>query len=342
MDERELEQAVRAGLERRAAETDVTAPVVARARAEVGRRRRARWGAGAAAAAVVMVVGGVAVATRDGGDEAKEPPVVDDSSTTDPARTGEWRTEYWGRVAVDVPASWGYGGAPLPNDPLTVCGPGAAPGYVGRPVVLTDVCTSLRSGWQPTAPYVWVGADVEPGTYEWDNGYVQETVEVAGETVTVGSDDAALRDEILATVRTGDEPVCATRYAHVPQARTAVIAGAAARPYAWVCAYRRTEDAFTLAYAREVDAQEADQALAAQRQAPDQQVDCDYEPLEFVVVTKVVPGDRATSTVYETGCAGGTAHLPTGETKEMVDAGVDPWADRGIPSVLSYFTGPQG
>ena len=66
MDENELEQTLRAGLERRSTEVDVTAPVVDRARAEVGRRRRSRFGAVGAAAAVVLVVGGIAVATESG------------------------------------------------------------------------------------------------------------------------------------------------------------------------------------------------------------------------------------------------------------------------------------
>ena len=65
MDEREVEQVLRDGLEARARDADVTAPVVARARAEVAQRRRNRVGAvSAAAAAVVLVVGGIAVATR--------------------------------------------------------------------------------------------------------------------------------------------------------------------------------------------------------------------------------------------------------------------------------------
>jgi|GEM_PF-6128120 len=42
MDEREIEQVLRTGLERHAAVTDVTAPVADRARDRVGRRRRTR------------------------------------------------------------------------------------------------------------------------------------------------------------------------------------------------------------------------------------------------------------------------------------------------------------
>ena len=122
MDENELEQVLRAGLESRAVETDVTAPVADRARAEVSRRRRTRWGAIGAAAAVVLVVGGVAVATRGGSDDARRPPAVNQPSTTDgaPGSHAGWRTEYWRGVAVDVPADWGYGGAPY-GRPVLAC-----------------------------------------------------------------------------------------------------------------------------------------------------------------------------------------------------------------------------
>ena len=99
-----------------------------------------------------MVAAGVAIGGR-GGDEP------------DPGeRVGEplpapeqWRTEYWHDMRVDVPADWGYGGAPMDDgtDDVVACWPSAmvtADGqpagarrpdlpYVGRPIALTDVCT---------------------------------------------------------------------------------------------------------------------------------------------------------------------------------------------------------
>jgi len=363
MDERELEQVVRAGLERRSAEVDVTAPVAARARAEVGRRRRTRWGVGAAAAAVVLVVGGVAVATRGGDDDAKEPPAVDESTgDARPAEVTEWRTEYWQGIAVDVPADWGYGGAPVESGgDVVACYPEAMVvadgrrlqqsgerGWVGRPIAVTDVCALYP--WiehspqeEPTAPYVWLGAEVEPGVVDYANGYVEETVEVDGVAVTVASDDAALREQILGSARAGEETLCHQLYEHVPRPLNLVIAGRAASPYAWVCAYRRTDDGrFTLSYAAEIDPQMAERALAAEREAPNQRVDCDYDPFEFVVLESVVPGDRAARTVYETGCAGGTVHLVDGRQKVMVAEGVEPWAHNGIPAVVYGPTGGKG
>jgi hypothetical protein len=368
MDEHELEQVLRDGLERRATDADVTAPVVARARAEVSRRRRTRWGVGAAAAAAVLVVGGVAVATGDREEDADPPTVVDDDTSADslPEPAAEWRTEYWASVAVDVPSDWGYGGAPF--DDGTACYPEAMVaadgsriaragdrGWVGRPIAATDVCASVPRAWEPTAPYVWLGAAVGPGTLEYDNGYVQETVEVARTTVTVGATDASLREQVLGSVRVAEDGVCPPTYPGVPTGSRATMAnGAMGPPFAWVCAYRRTDDGgFDLSYAATVDREAASAAVQAQTEAPAQQADCDYDANEFVVLETAAPGGRVARTVYETGCAGGTVSLGDGLSTEMVAAGVEPWAHNGIPAVvygpsggkgamLDAFIGPQG
>ncbi|PWN03459.1 hypothetical protein DJ010_04890 [Nocardioides silvaticus] len=360
MDEQELRATLRTSLERHAAEADVTAPVADRARGEVRRRRRTRWSVVGAAAAVALAVGGAAVATG-GDDPAQGPSTVDEGSAdVTPTSTDEWRTEYWGGVAVDVPADWGYGGAPF--DDGTACYPEAMigpdgrrlrtsgdRGWVGRPIGATDVCALVPNAWEPSAPYAWLGAGVEPGTYEYDNGYVQETIEVEGVTVTVGTTDAGLRSRILATARGGEPTRCQHTYPGVPEATTGFFdSGDDGPPYAWVCAYRVVESpnivedgTFRLSYAAKVAPEAAADALAAQDAAPVQQVDCDYQPHEFVVLATGVPGDTYTRTVYETGCAGGTVHL-VGGAKEMVAAGVKPWAHNGIPAVVYGPTGGRG
>ncbi|RHW26881.1 hypothetical protein D0Z08_11845 [Nocardioides immobilis] len=365
MDEREIEQVLRTGLERHAAEADVTAPVAARVRTEVGRRRRTRWGSVAAAAAVVLVAGGVAVATQGGPRDSKEPPVVTDPTADDaPPVDGDRRTEYWQGIAVDIPADWGYGGAPAESGsevvacfPEAYVGPDGSHlsrpgerGWVGRPITMTDVCA--RYPWienspqeEPTQPYVWLGAAVEPGVVEYANGYVQETVEVDGVPVTVASDDAGLREEILGSARPSEDTLCEPSLRWFPRAGTSVIdvEDPSPEPYAWVCAYRRTDDGrFGLSYAAQVDPSAAEAAIEAQQAAPDQRVDCDYEPVEFVVLKDGVSGSTDRVTVYETGCADGTVHLGGGVSKQMVAAGVDPWARSGIRAALSYFIGPQG
>ena len=46
--------------------------------------------------------------------------------------TEEWRTEYWANVAVDVPADWGYGGAPVESaGDVVACYPEAMAGADG-------------------------------------------------------------------------------------------------------------------------------------------------------------------------------------------------------------------
>ena len=141
-----------------------------------------------------------------------------------PGRADEWRTEYWHDMRVEVPADWGYGGAPMDWEarPTTAaCWPIAmvtADGqrlkrddptmpYVGRPIALTDLCQPypFRDAAAPTpkAPYVWLGAAVEPGHVDLGDGWVQETVEVNGSTLTVATDDPALRTRILDIGRRG-------------------------------------------------------------------------------------------------------------------------------------------
>lgn len=343
MDDREVEQALRAGLADHADEADLTAPVIARARDAVARRRRTRWGAAGAAAAVVLVIGGVAVVTRGGDESGKEPPSVADSGTTDDGPAAGWRTEYYGGVAVDVPADWGYGGAPLPSGRFDVCAPGGPPGYVGRPIVQTDVCIYLRSGWQPTAPYVWLGGNVDPGTYEWDNGYVQETVEVAGTTVTVGSDDAGLRDRILASARAGD--LCAATVAGVPAGHLQLTRDGLGRPGPTVlCAYRRQREGdFRLAYARALPGDALAAAVDAAVSTPTADTTgCSADEFVEISGTFVDPfgsGEQRHRVVVVPGC-----HLvDLGDTRHRLTAAmIEPWVDRGVRSVLFYFIGPQG
>ena len=136
--------------------------------------------------------------------------------TDDPRSSGEpsgnrgasvpegWRTEVWHDASVRVPADWGWGAAPvrIGNDVVT-CGDGPAGGsaYVGRPIMLSDVCMSHPlDGPQPTAPSVWLGAALDPGTEDLGGGWVRETVAQGGTTVTVTSDDPALREQVLGSV----------------------------------------------------------------------------------------------------------------------------------------------
>ena len=212
MEDDELENAMREGLRARASgvDVDVSRREVAGATAAARRRRRTtRVLVGLAAASVVAVVV-TATLTHDGGERDR---VLDPAGPSEPALDrGEWRTEVWGDVAVDVPADWGYGGAP--DERGVACFPGASldaagervrdprkvAGYVGRPIGLTDVCASIDAGAPVASPYVWLGAGLPVGTVELSDGFVQETVEAEGETVTVATQDPEVREQILSSV----------------------------------------------------------------------------------------------------------------------------------------------
>ncbi|KAA1428878.1 hypothetical protein [Nocardioides antri] len=362
MDEREVERVFRDGLQARAEDADVAVPVVARALAEVRHRRHRRWAvSAAAAAAVVLVVGGVEVLTNRSDDPAS-PPVVDDGPWTEvrpPTEDDKWRTEYWQGVAVDVPVEWGYGGAP--TDGRTACYPEAMvgpdgsrlegaieQGWVGRPIAVTDVCALVPDAWEPTAPFAWLGADVEPGTYEYADGYVQETIEVAGTTVTVGTDDADLREEILASARPGH--LCEPTLAKIPRASAgASIERRGGLILAQVCAYRREgPGGFDLSYATELSPAAVETAFAAAERAPaPPPVDCAGQRSEFVVLHATYndefPNDVLDRTaVYDMFC-GGTVDLGPGPgLRALTPAAVEPLARNGIPSVVYGPSGGKG
>ncbi len=371
MDEQDLERMLRDGLEARAADADVSPPVVARARAAVGRRRRTRWTVGVAAAAAVVVAGGVAVAAVQGED----PPPGRDREVAD---TGEvpqdWRTEHWGDLAVDVPAGWGYGGAPVDGSacyPEAAVGPDGAHvdeptlGWVGRPVALTDVCAAYP--WiedspqeEPAAPYVWLGAEVETGTVRYADGFVQETVATHGTTLTVGSDDAALRQRILDSARGGE--TCLSEIAvggdishdpaTDPRARAAGVN---------VCAYRADDvgsGTATLTYAARLGRSAARAYLRALEGGKERDAcpTVDYVETDWVVLEIVdADGGVLRQDVVHLACPGIEVGVPSllGDTRiPLTEPMITPWAVGGIPAVVhsdgtepwgyEYFIGPQG
>ena len=213
----DLEQAFRSGLGQIADDADtspaVASQVVQRARSGVARRRRSGVAVVGAAASVIVIVAGLAVALdhRKGGDEASPPKPSLTAPELAPQVPGGYRLEFWHDVAVYVPATWGWGAAPkaIASGDSLLCGGGQvvqADGsrreqpslpYVGRPVVLSDACDASWMQERPRAPYVWLGGDVPPGTVDLGGGWVRKTIEVGDVTVSVASDDEALRKSIL-------------------------------------------------------------------------------------------------------------------------------------------------
>ncbi|HYG92039.1 MAG TPA: hypothetical protein VD859_00520 [Nocardioides sp.] len=357
MDERELEARMRAGLERRAAGADVGAPVVDRVREEVGARRRTRWGVGAAAAAVLVVAGGIGVVTQQDSGGAGEPrPIMQETGRPDGAPEEGLRTEYWGAVAVDVPADWGYGGAP--DESGTACFPEAAVGphgerleggsglgWVGRPVALTDVCALVPDAWEPSAPYVWLGTGLPFGKHAYDNGYVQETVILAGTSITVGSDDAGLRARILASAR--ERWLCEPRVEGPQDGRVELTREGLGTPApGTLCAYREVDGVFQVAYSTTVGAgatAETFEVLLAGNDLPPGAARC--APSEFVVLGASFedpfgPTMLDHRAVFLTDCGG--VDVGRGPLVRLTPDVVEPWAHNGIPAVVYGPTGGKG
>ncbi len=141
------------------------------------RRGRAIWVPVVAVLALVATVAGVSRATRTA------PGVITYPTVHAPA---DWRYESYDGVQVQVPATWGFGGAPLHADflhgRLASCGANqaavlssadtatyvtSATPFVGRPSKLNDACVPWGSdGSTPTGTAVWFGSPLPVGVQE--------------------------------------------------------------------------------------------------------------------------------------------------------------------------------
>jgi len=173
----------------------------------------------AAVLAVVLLVGGVTYVAHRSETPAG---VITYPSVHAPQ---SWRYESYAGVQVQVPASWGWGGAPLRSgifhgkDSLGSCGAAqaavqsaedpssyvsAATGFTGRPVVMSDLCVSWGSdGTMPTGDALWFASPLAVGLRDV-GGVVAETRAVGDQHVTVFSAHSALRRQILGTTEEVD------------------------------------------------------------------------------------------------------------------------------------------
>jgi hypothetical protein len=101
---------------------------------------------------------------------------------------------------VQVPASWRYGTSGWPP-----CLQKADdPPYVGRPIggIPLIYCKADVAPLNKRKAYLWFDAySAEPGVRDHDGDWAEETRTVAGVSLTVLTDDAALRERILASAR---------------------------------------------------------------------------------------------------------------------------------------------
>lgn len=354
-----LEQTMRAGLQRRAEQADVALPVIDRVRPGGRRRGLAVGGAiGLVAASLVTVV---VVESLNGPAEDRAPtltaptsaaPKVSDSATAEPAPEVEVRTEYFGGIQVEVPADWGWGSSPV------MCGeaPVGRP-YVGRPVPATDACGPAVFDAMPTAPYVWLGADVPPGSVDLGAGWTRETIEVEGTTVSVATQEGGLRTQILGSVTPQDR--CASELTLVPEPlQGTTIEGVGDVAAGQVCAYRRLGEDLKLVFARDLPPAAARRTFAEVSDAPTSGEFC-KNTSEVVVVQATYNDPYSTqedlrverSLVYDLTC--GTVEAPFPRSQHRVtEATAKPWAtDGALRHILvgtydqwayDYFIGIQG
>ena len=353
-DETRLEDAFRAGLQRRAEDVDTTVDLLGPATTAARGRRRRRYvvttAVGLVAAAVVTAV----VVQDIGGSEGPDGTQVVDREPSEPLPT-EWRTETWHGVQVEVPADWGWGAAP------ESCGVGAVVGadgsraavdfhatpYVGRPVSNTDVCGSPPG--PPQADRVWFDADVPVGERDLGDGYVETTVEVDGTRVTVTTDSPALAEHVLGSARPATG--CAPSLPTAPTVDSMLMEGMREPSSAQVCAYSRdwedTSAPFELVYATTLDRSDAAAYHAEVYDGGKTSAEafCNSDGPERVVITIAGEDPYGGSEVTQTTVVDPICREVSGSpgmTTPLSDRGMKVWSRNGLQVTLYGLIGPQG
>ncbi|HET7735141.1 MAG TPA: hypothetical protein VFK52_04165 [Nocardioidaceae bacterium] len=308
----------------------------------------------AAAAAVTVVASGVMMLGDEDPESGEPQPAV--------VVPADWRVEQWRGVQVSVPRDWGWGGAPIDDlitsgrgtpGSLLDCGTAAfvdASGdkllngnkelpYVGRPLYMTDMCMSYEPDQppKPTAPYVWLGAPIDEGTIDLGDGWTQETTKVAGESVTVATNDEALRRQILASAEPNDDTRCATSTDGVwPQSEGRL----GSEPTRMdVCAYVQEQEVNSsrqLVYSTTIDAEATREFLDAVAATPDHQCIDSYNT-EWVALR--VHGEAGETQVFMVSLRDCIGIDDGKKLRDLTPDNVRPWAVDGIPA---YLTGPSG
>jgi hypothetical protein len=375
-DEDRLARIMRAGLHANADQAGdrLSRPVTS------GHPPRTPWLLAVAAAVAVAVGVPLTFQALDGGGGGgggdRRDQVVTDPAVP-PAVPDDWRVESYGGIQVRVPPMWGWGGAwfhaPWEGDRVMDCGavPHVVPGdpddesapedspYVGRPLMMSDVCSIVGLPNAPERPApqadsVWIGAAVEPGTEDLGNGYVRETVRVreptqfGDGTVSVTSDDPALRRQILATaVAVGvDAHGCRSdaTWQEFPAGRIGDLEATSLS----VCLYETYQGETTLIWSDRRSADDARQYVDQVEATSDT-----YDPMRFctdqpdgqwlAVGAVAADGETAWTAVTMGGCAQILWHYQAEGDPESVAASpvnpetVAPWA---TPAVRAYVVGP--
>lgn len=227
--------------------------------------------------------------------------------------------------------------------------------YVGRPIGLTDVCQIYPfigpDAETPQAPSVWLGADIDPGVLDRGDGWTQESVEVNGSTLTVTTDDEALRERILGSARGGESCLSEIEPSSGDPFVRTVGGDARGAETLRVCAYRVRDDdspVAPLVYADELGRDSVTAYLDSIEGAEPK----DQCPNDDIVEGEWVSlelgdgdGDVIRRDVVHLVCPGidvGAQDARGFENVELTSGRTAPWSRNGVRAVLSYFIGPQG
>jgi hypothetical protein len=316
------------------------------------RHGRAVWVSVVAVLTLVVTVAVVSRATRT------PPGVITYPSVHAPT---DWRYESYDGVQVQVPATWGFGGAPLHADflhgRLAACGANqaevlssadaatyvtSATPFVGRPSKMTDACVPWGSdGAMPSGTAVWFGSPLAVGVRDVGS-VLAETRAVGSQHVTVFADQSSLRRQILGTAEVVDVDGngCPTRAVQVPTAGP----GSLTPTSLSVCVYSQDTGTTSLMWSGHLDAHSARAyagALRAGRSGPA----CASVPTGRWVALGV-HGDAGTRwDVVDLRCGaierpGGTVPLTPATVRDWARDGVTAYAaaSTGLPrSVSAYF-----
>lgn len=374
----QLENLLRNGLRAHASEVQPLPDLAASARHGARQRRRSRLGVLAAAVALVAIPG--AIWATDGRRDPATADPADTPVATGPAQPSAaveapddlllpetereipdgWRVESYHNVQLRVPPSWGWGASPmvLPSGgsgETFSCGgadypvsqrataqpPQPSRGYVGRPVMLSDVCTPLL---EETVPHVWFDSPQPTGVERLENGLQRVTVAVGGMRVSVADTDFAELGLILDSVAAGsvDDNGCVVRprqlYEDQPGAADVLDLAAAAGPSDFggmaVCAYdvaSGTGATHELVYSTTTDGDAERLFLQRLGESPDASADCPPVEGQPVVLQPQIAASTPQIAVRLDSC--GPSYGPV--LKELTVGNVEPWAVHGISTYVN-------
>jgi hypothetical protein len=336
----------------RSAPTQLARPL---APAEVPAPRRSR-SAGVAALAVLALVVSVALVAR----ATRTPPgVITYPSVHVPTN---WRYESYDGVQVRVPATWGFGGAPIPapffHGRLAGCGTDRAAvlssadpapyvssvtPFVGRPSMMNYDCGPRGSdNFMPSVDAVWFGSPLAAGVKNVGS-VTAETRAIGGQHVTVFSRESALRRQILGTAEVVDVDAngCPSYAVQRPSSGPAGLAPSSLS----VCVYSQDTGRSALMWSGRVDAPSAQAYADGLQQAGSPGPPCAGTPSGRWVALGLHDGNSTRWDVVDLRCAAievtaGTVPLTPATVRDWAREGVTAYAIAGpsVPqSVAAYF-----